>query len=644
METKGELKPEIQSENESESIISQSSSSQGPVINENFESIHRNESNVDDGVDSNSCSSSSSSPELIPESSKSSAETDDSTTGSYFQQEALDNTPETTQEEENYNTYHFSQQQQQQHRMTEAFPDTKSNCGSEPPDVEGQGPSSLDNIQSTEGGINYLVNSETVTLDTLDMDTLKKQLNKLSITKKNSDVTSKLTPIQEENKLLKEQLKNLKQKLRNFSENSLLIQEDHEKEIVALNNQNQISMEKIECAHQVEVENYERQLNELKEKNEYLAKKLKQTDQASLKKNEEHEERVHCYKIQLKKLDEENIQERSKLEHHNQVLKDQLEQSKKNFQANNELYNKTVEDLERQLTEQVEQSKQAIQAKNKLYEKMIEDLKTKTAGYKNRIDDLQQQNTSMKEKHREEVIGLTKSKDTLTKKNSQLQSMFNPGEMLDQSSSMSTISDEDYSSLNTSFLDAVENGEEKKTYNTPTYYNRSDSKLATIDVRFAEGMVKFIEEKSSSSDLYKTYIEWYKDLVKRMDADPIYQSKRHIFLKREFHETLTVDDRRLSFSSMGSRKLSFVESRYETCDEFCNDGWPDDIDHMLVLHPNKAMFKELHRSKKKDADGKIYCKWSTSKVDYDFYYEVEDEYNVKRKTLLLCGYKEEEKK
>ena len=287
-----------------------------------------------------------------------------------------------------------------------------------------------------------------------------------------------------------------------------------------------------------------------------------------------------------------------------------------------------VERHNQELTAQLEQNTQASLAKDEKHKEIVKDLKATI--------------TKMKKEHRDEVTGLTISKknlkETLTKENSQLKKMINSGEV--PGSSLSTTINDDDSNLKTSSLDS----EKKKSHDASVCFNRSDSILATSDVRFEEGMIKFIEKRNASTDIYHTYIDWFQHMIEEMmDPNTIYQLKRHIFLKREFDDPLTVDDRRLSFSTLGHRKISFGKMKCEAR-EFCDeDGWPDDIDHMLVLHPEEAKFKELHL-RQEDEQGENYSKWFASKIAHDYFYEMDDEFNEKKNILLLCAYKKEEKK
>ena len=60
------------------------------------------------------------------------------------------------QEEEDYAKE--GSRTQQQEMMTEPLLDTASDCGSELPSFEGRSPSSFDQITSTSGGTNYVLN------------------------------------------------------------------------------------------------------------------------------------------------------------------------------------------------------------------------------------------------------------------------------------------------------------------------------------------------------------------------------------------------------------------------------------------------------------------------------------------------------
>ena len=542
--------------------------------------------------------------------------------------------------------YSYPQQQQQQqqpppHELGDPILDTASNCGSELPIIEGRNPSSLDNLESTEGEYAYLVNHDD------------------SLLAKNSD------PTMEEEFFFN----NSHYTVKKDSENSKSSQKDHGsgRETVILKEQYQASMERVENSHQVKIENYKKQLIEYKENNADLDNQLKQTKKAILEKEETFMKMAENYKSQL-----------NGLEKNNRDLDEQLKQTEK---AKDEMENQ-LQKLEKKyadVDEKLRQSKQASVEKDKMHkeelieykgknaelgnqlvqcgqaclekDKMIEDLKRQhhkamiacQERCTEKIKESQQQMTSMKEKHKREADGWTRSNETLTKKNSQLlKSMIKSDNVSDQStsSSTSTNGESSFTSLDTSFSDAGKVGEEMKPFDSPVYFNRSDSKLSTTSVRFVEGMIKFIEKQSASTDLYETYLQWYTHMAKKIEAGIIHQSKRHIFLRSCFYGTLTVDDQRVSFSSFGPRKLSFGNEKSLVCD-FCEDGWPDDIDHMLVLHPgNPGEFKELNLYSKKDEQGKEYFVWSASEVGYDFFHEVDE----KCKTLLLCAYKEEKKK
>ena len=567
METKREIIPQEIHDEDSSGESTTSEDLEGICdMNGDFESVCHNQSNVNDDSDPNSCSSSPSDSESIH--SISSAETVDvAANARYFQQEPKN---KTFQEEENYD-HSSSGAFKQQERMVDPMPDTASNFGSEPPAIEDRGPSSLDN------DVEYVVNPPIGTMKSAkerDVDCVMKSVKKLnekSLTKNNIKSSS----LEEENKLLKVQLKESQKKCNGLSERirNLMSYGTSTKERL----QNKID----ELKNQIKREN-------------------------SQQKDEE---------VYKKQLDEYDARVKV-VERRNQELTEQLKESEQASQANDVWYKCKIEEYEKQL--------------NDLKEKLI----TQEKRYKEKKYELQQKMTSMEKEHRKDAASWTKTKETLTKKNSQLQSMIDSGEVPDQQMLSFSINSGD-SSLNTSTLD----DEENKSFKAPVYYNRSDSKLATIDVRFVEGMVKFIEGKHSSSNLYKNnhYIEWFNDMVKRMDPNKIYQTERHIFLKREFVDALISNDRQLSFTTFGPRKLSFGRMKCETR-SFRKDGWPNDIDYMLVLHPDKAEFKELPRSCEEDDQGDDFFQWSTN-VGNDFFRETEN-----KNYLLLCAYKKEENK
>ena len=610
MQGKTEPKPEIQDEDHLEDSTTSRDFPETDIDNNFGSNIQHDES-----ADVASQSYSSSPSNSIPESSLSGAEIAAGEVDKHFPQEPETGTSQ--EEEENCGPYSYSRQQpqhQQPRVMTDPVSDTTSNCESEPP-VEGRAPSSLDELESTEGEYAYLVNRETV-----NVDSLKKQLNQLSNTKENPDVANKLSPMEKENRLLKEQLKNSKEKLRNFAENSLLTQEDHEKEIVVLKKQ-----------YSVEIENCKQQLKELEKKNVDFGNQIEQSKQAGLAKDEAKKKMEEDYKQQVNELMEDKVN-----------LEEQFEQSKQAGLAKDEAKKKMEDDYEQQvnglmedkvnLAEQLEQSKRD----SLTMEKEIKDLET-------RLNQSLKKMTTMKEDHREEVAGLTRSKETLIKKNSQLQkSMVNSDDVSDESTSSSTTTNDDElstTSLNTSSC-SVSN---TKSYDTPTYFCRSDSKLATTYVRFVDGMVNFIEGQLPNTFIYNSYTDWYGDMVSKMQADIIYRSERHIFLKREFPEPLTAADRRLSFTSLTPRdNLSFGKIDHKAC-KFTDHGWPADTDYFLVLHPDIPKFKELIQLSERDEQGNNYYEWSAANVKDDYFYSSEDEHNEKMKTYILCAYKKEEK-
>ena len=516
METITKLAPKIQSENDSEEST-QSEECREADLNDNFDS----------------CSSSPINPGSIPESIISSLD-----------HELLNNENNTikiSQEEENYGmVYNYPQQRQrqrqqrQQHRLELPMLDTASYSGSEPPIVEGRGPSSIDNLQSTRGGPEYVLNNQTMASlkksSEEDVASVMESLKK-SLTENNA--VSRPSDLEKENELLKEQLKKSQQKCKGLSER-----------IRNLTRHASSTEEALQL-----------QIDDLKEQ---------------LKREKEPQKDAEEYKNQITKLEKAAI-EREKI-------------------------------------------------------------------YTEKINEILEEMARIKKEHKKEASAWIKSNKTLTKKNSKLQSMVESSD-LDQSTSSTNDGDFTSFSISSSF-DAGKDDEENKSFVPARYFDPSDSKLATTHVRFEEGMVKFIEGKNSSSELYKnsSYEEWYKDMIKIMDKEIIYQSSRHLFLRREFDEALTSDDRRLSFSSLGPPKLSFEKMK---CigHEFCENGWPEDTDHMLVLHPTKAeLFKELLQFSKEDVRGKIYSKWS-SQIDPGYFYEIGDEY----KTYLLCAYKNEKK-
>ena len=191
------------------------------------------------------------------------------------------------------------------------------------------------------------------------------------------------------------------------------------------------------------------------------------------------------------------------------------------------------------------------------------------------------------------------------------------------------------SSFNT---DDEQENKVRQRHESPVVFHRKDSMLNTLEIRFFEGMTKFIEGKSVGTELFCSYREWSKAIIKEMERDRVYQIKRHIFLTLSFDEKITADDRKLSFNSKEPRRLSFGNEKCEV-DDFSEDGWPKEIDHMLVLHPSETKCKQIFQSS--SLRGKKYLEWSTNWVDDEYYHQTTDQFGNRCFTLLLCAYVEE---
>ena len=304
-------------------------------------------------------------------------------------------------------------------------------------------------------------------------------------------------------------------------------------------------------------------------------------------------------------------------------------------------YNENAEMIDNVLKQKTDKLKKSFQKKQEEKENTHQEEITKL---REMLEKEKTEKSRMKETHRKEVRALSKQKDDIIKKYTE-QKQGEPSKLEENTSSAprrkrssTTKKNTAYASLSLSSSDDEEEIADKP-HQSLVVFNREDSILNTLDIRFVEGMTKFIEGKNVGTELFCSYPEWHMAIIKEMERDRVYQIRRHIFLMRSYDEVFTADDRKLSFSSKEPRRLSFGKKKCEF-DDFSEDGWPMEIDHMLVLHPSERKIKEIHRSKR-NLQGKEYFEWSTNWIDDEFYHKTTDQFENKCFTLLLCAYVEE---
>ena len=174
---------------------------------------------------------------------------------------------------------------------------------------------------------------------------------------------------------------------------------------------------------------------------------------------------------------------------------------------------------------------------------------------------------------------------------------------------------------------------------TPHTYRISSSFMANNEHRFTEGILKFMEGKGADTKLYGNYQKWHQDMTKNLVGERVYQCAEHIFVKLHTDENKN-QNRELNFSSKGEN-LKFESGC--TAKELREEGWPDDVDHIYILHPEEPRDrKEIPKIIKHDDKGRPYFFW-TIRIPSEYYRKEEQRENRDEHfSVIICAFKSKE--
>ena len=126
----------------------------------------------------------------------------------------------------------------------------------------------------------------------------------------------------------------------------------------------------------------------------------------------------------------------------------------------------------------------------------------------------------------------------------------------------------------------------------------------TDEQRLKDGVARFIEFKTPERQIYASYVEYYKDISKRMVADHEYRHGNYIFTKKKYDKN-------------SSQMLSYTTDDWH---------WTHETSVVFFLHPkDETKYLQLAPTPGKEHE------WSTKNATEDYYQEKNDE-----KYLISC--------
>ena len=126
---------------------------------------------------------------------------------------------------------------------------------------------------------------------------------------------------------------------------------------------------------------------------------------------------------------------------------------------------------------------------------------------------------------------------------------------------------------------------------------------ATIEERLTEGVSRYIEGIEPKTKTYDSYVQWYDDILERMDDGAVYKNKKYLFFcKREygFHSSVYFDSQ---------TEKTFIDSNCFKVKSL-NEGWTHENTRLVcILHPkNPHQLLELYKEEtEKDQRGHVTC-------------------------------------
>eukprot|EP00111_Clytia_hemisphaerica_P016596 TCONS_00049199-protein len=163
--------------------------------------------------------------------------------------------------------------------------------------------------------------------------------------------------------------------------------------------------------------------------------------------------------------------------------------------------------------------------------------------------------------------------------------------------------------------------------------------MVNPETRFIEGILRFLEGKGADTHMYEDYQQWHQDVTKKLVGNCVYQCAEYIFVKLHTDKDKR-QNRELTFSSKGEN-LKFESGC--TAKELRDEGWPDDVDHIYILHPeNQGECKMIPKLTKCDDEGKGYFIW-TIRIPSKYYRKEEQTENQDEHfSVIVCAFKSKE--